>query len=56
MFDAGRDTLVRYDGHGPISVSEFRRDVEALRSGGYVLPQMLHAMLDTLEGEGKKFV
>jgi hypothetical protein len=45
-----------FSGDQPVSVSDFRRHVEALREAGFVLPQTLYGMLDMLDDEGKKIV
>lgn len=49
----GLSSLSRYEGDGPIAVSELRRDVDELRAAGYVLPQTLLAMLDLLDRKEK---
>jgi len=53
LVSLGLSALNRYQGDGPIAVSELRRDVEELRDAGYVLPQTLFATLDLLDREEK---
>lgn len=45
-----------FSGDQPVSVSDFRRQVDELRETGFVLQQTLYGMLDMLEDEGKKIV
>lgn len=53
LVSVGQIALMRYQGNGPIAISELRRDVDELRAAGYVLPQTLFAMLDILDREAK---
>ena len=48
--------VFRHDPIAPMHVARCPRDVEELRSVGYVLPQTLYGFLDGLEAEGRTLI
>lgn len=54
--EIGIKVLSKHYGGGPIAIKDFCRDVEELRSKGFILPQTLYGLLHILERENKTII
>ncbi len=46
------DVLLTIESNGPLSLSDFNRDLERLRAANFVLPQTLYGMIDQYRNDG----